>query len=360
MFTLLSGVPNPLSKNLGLFNVLINFVIIWMAADMVRSPLNLPHHDLQFTRVGYVSNDSAKIFVRHPFQDVDLKFEFKEATSNYWEDYGTILPQITADTDYTFVHTVEKLMPETSYLYQIGTNLSGTFQTAPSPGKLPSWRNGTFTFLFTSCMKARVPYSPFDHELRIRGLEYLSEWIPKLNPSFMLFLGDFIYIDVPSRPGTDVESYRSEYRRVYASPSFSDAIRNLPWLHVIDDHEIANDWDGNTTGVYAAAYNPFHYYHANPNPHPVVDFEPFYSFVQGPASFFMLETRRYRSPESSDIHNSQKTMLGAQQLQSLLHWIRTSPPQGVRFMVVASSVPFTRNWRLTKDTWVSNLENAPF
>ena len=73
---------------------------------------------------------------------------------------------------------------------------------------------------------------------------------------FMIFLGDFIYIDVPKRFGTTTEDYRREYRQVYASPDWPAVGQNLSWIHVLDDHEIANDWDGNVTGVYNNAVDP--------------------------------------------------------------------------------------------------------
>lgn len=47
-----------------------------------------------------------------------------------------------------------------------------------------------------------------------------------------------------------------------------------------------------------------------------------------------------------------KTMLGAAQLEDLLAFLARPEPRGVKWKVVASSVPFTKNWRVnTKDTW---------
>jgi alkaline phosphatase D len=49
-------------------------------------------------------------------------------------------------------------------------------------------------------------------------------------------------------------------------------------------------------------------------------------------------------------------MIGAQQLIDLLHWIKSKPPHGVRFKVVASSVPLTKNWHFAAtDTWSTYL-----
>jgi alkaline phosphatase D len=173
----------------------------------------------------------------------------------------------------------------------------------------------------------------------------------------MLFMGDFIYIDVPHRFGEDVETYRSEYRRVYSSPDWEPATQELPWIHVIDDHEIANDWDKNTTGIYHAAVDPFTHYHVAANPDPVAPGETYAAFTQGPVSIFMLESRRHRTPESKNATDPSKSMLGKEQRSALLNWL-SSPPEHphVRWKIIVSSVPFTKNWRFgDTDTWGTYL-----
>jgi alkaline phosphatase D len=167
----------------------------------------------------------------------------------------------------------------------------------------------------------------------------------------MLFLGDFIYIDVPQRFGSSVAHYRSEYRRVYSSPSWYPSAINIPWIHTLDDHEIANDWNhGNTTPPYPAAIDPYLHYHASINP-PAPDTETentkasYSTFTNGPAAFFLTDTRSYRSPE-------EETILGKAQLSSLLAFLARPEPAHVRWKIVSSSVPFTRNWHAgTSDTW---------
>jgi alkaline phosphatase D len=188
-----------------------------------------------------------------------------------------------------------------------------------------------------------------------------------LKAHFMIFMGDFIYADVPKRFGTDAETYRREYRQVYSSPQWESVSSeaNLPWIHVLDDHEIANDWDKNTTGVYEAAVDPWHHYQASVNPDPVRPGATYFTFDQGPASFFMIDTRRYRQPfdgtdgsygESQAETGYKKSMLGNEQLKDLLDWLAAPVPTGVRWKVVVSSIPFTKNWRFgSEDTWAGYL-----
>lgn len=152
------------------------------------------------------------------------------------------------------------------------------------------------------------------------------------------------------------------------SPAGSNTPYDIPWIHTYDDHEISNDWSANTTTVFPAAFDGYLYYHLAPNPPlflsasatPQVLVEdatlPSWStFTQGPASFFVLDTRRYRSePNPANGSDPDVSMLGMAQLFSLLTWLTRPPPPGVHWKFVVSSVPFTKNWRNvpgTMDTW---------
>jgi alkaline phosphatase D len=79
---------------------------------------------------------------------------------------------------------------------------------APRPDRPTTSNDGKFTFLTTSCILPHFPYSPFDHALSVPGFRHLAKVLPSLGAQFMLFLGDFIYIDVPKRFGSTVEDYR--------------------------------------------------------------------------------------------------------------------------------------------------------
>lgn len=181
----------------------------------------------------------------------------------------------------------------------------------------------------------------------------------------MLFLGDFIYVDVPKRFGTTIEDYRREYRQVYSSPDWPAVGQNLSWIHVLDDHEIANDWDGNVTGVYNTAVEPYHHYQIAVNPprarkagnyHAVRREATYFEFTQGPASFFMMDTRTYRTTNDLPVNSTEKSMLGPEQLKDLLAFLARPEPKGVKWKIIASSVPFTKNWRVNgKDTWAGYL-----
>lgn len=123
-----------------------------------------------------------------------------------------------------------------------------------------------FRFLVSSCIKPNFPYAPL-HGSRIKGFDLLADYLwPQVqepvavasenvtedtspeaspetstsktlvnqepvvsvpDPEFMLFLGDFVYADVPFYFGDDKEAYRRLYRRNYKSPSFRKIYERL-------------------------------------------------------------------------------------------------------------------------------------
>lgn len=359
--TLLTGMPSPSSLLWSWVTFAINVTLIVMALDMVyRAPMFHSCHHASFGRLGYISEHTANILVREPYAfDVKVLYRSIDEPNRSWmrkilhssqPDYWT-----KNETDFTAAISLDHLRSDTPYEYVIETssgNTTGTFITAPRPGRVSLLKDGKYTFVHSSCIKPRVPYTPWQHPLEFPGMAHLARWLPELRPYFMLFLGDFIYVDVPQRLGTEAEHYRREYRQVYSSPSWPAVSKNLPWIHVIDDHEIANDWNGNMTGVAVPAYDAFTHYHVAVNPPPHRKGHTYFSFTQGPAQFFLVDTRRYRSPENKNPNDESKTMLGEPQLSDLLAWVSKPPPKGVHWKIIVTGVPFTKNWHFgTEDTW---------
>jgi alkaline phosphatase D len=359
--TLLTGMPSPASMLWSWITFGINMALIAMALDVVyRAPLLHPNHHASFGRIGYVSQNTANVLVREPYAyDVKVLYRAIDGHTHSWTHQTLPASQpnywLTNDTDFTAVIKLDRLRSDTPYEYVIETssgNTTGIFTTPPRQGQVSLLKDSKYTFVHSSCIKPRVPYTPFQHPLEFPGMKHLARWLPELRPYFMLFLGDFIYVDVPYRQGKEAEHYRREYRQVYSSPSWPAVSENLPWIHVIDDHEIANDWDGNVTGLAVPAYDAFMHYHAAANPPAHRPGHTYFSFTQGPAQFFLVDTRRYRSPENSNATDESKTMLGATQLSDLLAWLSKPPPRGVHWKIIVTSVPFTQNWQFgSEDTW---------
>ncbi|KAJ6262774.1 Alkaline phosphatase [Drechslerella dactyloides] len=313
--TLGLGVPS-LADNpvLTLVSFLVNAVCFIAIYDLAYTlPGYHKAENLSFARTGFVTDQSARILVREPPASVFVK-ESPVYVVSWKEENTPQQPGRTARTlaqwntvqvghfkntsDYTSSVLLTGLKPMTTYKYLTSGNHSGTFTTAPKRGAKTK-----FTFL-----------------------------------------------SVPVRPGRDVESYRMAYRQVYSSKDWPLVGQSLPWMHVYDDHEIANDWDQGDGGLYAAAVDPYKAYQHQVNPPPVRENATYYTFNWGPASFFLLDTRRYRSPNNI-LDGPEKTMLGAGQLSELLDWLRKSD-KDIRWKFMVSSVPFTKNWQVNgKDTW---------
>ncbi|CZR56681.1 related to alkaline phosphatase family protein [Phialocephala subalpina] len=372
--TLLTGLPSPTSALLSLATLLINVALVLAATDLIyRGKAYYPSHDLSFARLGYVSPTEASLLIREPNAaqlPIFVSYRLVDTPQSYedpaWQHAGTIA-SVGNDTDYTgVVKFALPNHPDRTYQWATSNNHTGFFTVPPKPGQVPA--HGDFTFLTSSCIIPRFPYNPLDHALAIPGFRHMANVIKSIpgGAQFMLFLGDFIYIDVPKRFGVTAEDYRREYRQVYASPEWPSVGQNLSWIHVLDDHEIANDWDGNTTGVYRAATDPFHHYHTSVNPplarkagtyNAARTGATYFEFSQGPASFFMMDTRTYRDSSSRlPVNSTEKSMLGPEQLSDLLAFLEKPEPKGVKWKIVASSIPFTKNWRVNSlDTWAGYL-----
>ncbi|KAL4886452.1 PhoD-like phosphatase-domain-containing protein [Aspergillus karnatakaensis] len=314
-----------------------------MALDFVyRAQILHSSPELAFSRMGYVSDNTANVIVRYPEATV-IQIEYRPLTSKAWLT-GDVISTIPAD-DYVGTFKLEHLEPATEYQYRTNTSHVGTFST-------PSFDPKRFTIVSSSCIKPGFPYNPVGHPLHVGGLTHLTTFLQSTKVDMMLFLGDFIYIDLPRRFGFAVEDYQKAYRQVYASPTWTPELRALPWIHAYDDHELTNNWSSNETGLYQKAIRPFLAYQHQGNPDPVKEGATYYTFSKGNVSFFVLDTRRYRSLSSLPDDES-KTMLGAEQLSLLKTWLRTAPG----WKVVLSSVPFTRNFQAAdeEDYWAGYL-----
>lgn len=372
--SLLTGLPSPTSTLISLLTLLINIGLLLATIDLIyRARVFHPSSDLSFARLGYVSPTTASLLIREPNSTqwpVTVSYRPVPTTpvtkAVAWQTTSSVAT-LSNETDFTTALTLKLAnLPDATYQWSTSNNHTGYFNAAPRAGEVS--KSGTFTFLTSSCIKPRFPYSITSHPLSIPGFKYVADVVKQIlgGAQFMLFLGDFIYIDVPKRFGATIEDYRREYRQVYASPDWPLAGQNLSWIHVIDDHEIANDWDGKKTGVYNEAVDPWNHYHASVNPPKARQAGTFntartdatyFEFTQGPASFFMMDTRTYRDVSSGLSPNStNKSMLGPEQYLDLLAFLKKPEPSGVKWKIVISSVPFTKNWQVNSlDTWAGYL-----
>lgn len=242
-----------------------------------------------------------------------------------------------------------------------------------------------FKFAVTSCLKPDFPYdargfwawnwiwSSFDldssYRNRIKGFEFMQEELP-YGLRFLVFLGDFIYSDVPIYTGAKAETYRRLYRTVFRSVDFRKILAKVPIFSIYDDHEIINNFAGESSDnqtdistslmqkktIFKSASIAFDEYLGNGNPTPLEPGEHYYTFRYGDSAFFVMDTRRHRSAENMT-DGPQKTMLGSIQLLHLLEWLKVSN-ETATFKFVVSSVPFNSLWAGPDgqaDTWAGYL-----
>ncbi|KAJ1934717.1 hypothetical protein FBU59_005611 [Linderina macrospora] len=168
----------------------------------------------------------------------------------------------------------------------------------------------------------------------------------------VMFLGDFIYADLPFYFGPEPEDYRRLYRQVYMTKSAQRLLNKVPMLHVYDDHEIVDNWHNQDKPPMGAAMRAYHEYNGEPNPDPVLAHHAYYNFTVGDIAFYAWDTRRYRTDwETADDHA--KTMLGDAQKHHFMQWLHdVNHTAAVKFVI--SSVPVTAGWTNVDsghDTW---------
>ncbi|KAG8771528.1 hypothetical protein FRC12_003546 [Ceratobasidium sp. 428] len=211
---------------------------------------------------------------------------------------------------------------------------------------------------------------------------------PKPAVEFLMMMGDFIYADVPYYFGDTLQAYRRLYRRVYASKSFRKIYERLPVYNIYDDHEFKNNFGANgddSTPPYPNASNAYNIYNGQANPDSKTDGVYYYDFRHGDTAFFVMDTRRYRSPPppqkpypfpislftplikavaegrnpleayfgepsstpestpAEPVPESSRTMLGETQLAALHTWI-ADVNRTATWKFVVSSVPLTAMW----------------
>ncbi|KAJ7702478.1 PhoD-like phosphatase-domain-containing protein [Mycena rosella] len=354
-------------------NALINGLLVLMVAEFVATPFLDTAADLSFSRIGAVSSDSVKISVRFPEPNATAHLLWREHTDadppNPWRN-GPALA-FTPEQDYVFTVKLAGLWPNTSYEYALAdVNRSLTsgpfaFHTFPD-SRLATGSH--FRFVASSCITPNFPYVPL-HGRTITGFDLLARYLfPESAPAdaapggvdtppaaaFLLFLGDFIYSDVPAYIGDTKEAYRRLYRRNYQSKSFKKIYERLPVLHTYDDHEIKNNFAGlgnDSTPPFPSASDAFKIYNADANYDSLHDHH-YYNFRYGDAAFFVLDTRRYRTPATEDVPAA--TMLGETQLAALYSWLGHANGTA-SFKFIVSSVPFTSLWGhdAAVDSWAA-------
>jgi alkaline phosphatase D len=162
----------------------------------------------------------------------------------------------SADRDLTVKIDATGLRPNTRYWYRFrkgnAGSRAGTFKTAPSPN---------------TSADVRFTYSGDSDAHRVNGVNPFNNWetlaaARQENGDFFVYLGDTIYSDSSLRPGgpaTTLADYRGEYRLQRTYSNLTDLLASTSTYPLMDDHEVHNDYDGQTVDParYAAGRQAF-------------------------------------------------------------------------------------------------------
>jgi len=158
----------------------------------------------------------------------------------------------TAARDWTVKVDVTGLKPGTQYWYQFKKDNDlapvGTFKT---PAAANSASNVEFT------------YSGDSDAFKVGGVNPFNDWetlsaAQGEDGDFFVYLGDTIYSDSSNRPGgpaTTLNDYRDAYKLQRTYSNLTNLLKSTSTYALMDDHEIQNDYDGQTVDParYAAA-----------------------------------------------------------------------------------------------------------
>jgi alkaline phosphatase D len=168
---------------------------------------------------------------------------------------GNIEP--TASSDFTVKVDATGLEPGTRYCYRFrrgdeAFSPVGRFETAPDPGVAASVH-----FTYNGDMDGtRVAGAPV-----FGNFEILDSMRAEAG-DFSVLLGDTIYSDSghrPTGPATTLAEYRAAYRENRSIPALPDYLASTSIYAQLDDHEVQNDFDGQTVDParYAAGRQAF-------------------------------------------------------------------------------------------------------
>ncbi|HLR24729.1 MAG TPA: alkaline phosphatase D family protein [Fodinibius sp.] len=277
---------------------------------------------------------------------VDVHWEVAEDDA-----FNRIVQSGTAVADPKCAHSVhielEGLVPNHKYYYRFkaGAEVSPTGRTQTTPAANES--TSELNFAFASCQSyTHGYYTAYDHMV-------------EENIDVVFFLGDYIYQDgrqghigrghIPSATIHSLADYRIRHAQYKSDPSLQAAHAAFPWIVTIDDHEIKNNWAGDSPSAGSKNNSDFldrkahafqaYYEHmpirARAMPGNNVETQLYQSFTYGNlAKFNVLDTRQFRTDYACETSHlaedcaerldSSRTMLGEEQEQWLFSELKES------------------------------------
>ncbi|MCX7853049.1 MAG: alkaline phosphatase D family protein [Caldilineales bacterium] len=190
---------------------------------------------------GDVSPTAAQLWTR---ADVATDLTLEVATDP-WFNAVVARRMVTAGpaTDFTAQAWVEGLNPGERYYFRwrrgADASSTGVLRTAPPPDQAADVRFAYSGDSDGTPVDGRPVYNAFDVLAAVR----------RDQPDFFIYLGDTIYADSPARtegPARTLADYRQTYRTNRRLPALTDLLAAVPIYAIWDDHEVLNDYAGQT------------------------------------------------------------------------------------------------------------------
>lgn len=287
-----------------------------------------------------------------------------------------VLPvQAVPETDFTVKVDAHNLQPATRYYYrfvhvssdaevlQPEVSPRGTFRTA-----LPPHLSVGVRFVYSGDSEAA--FQPF----KVLGAARQED------PDFFVYLGDTIYADRDSSagnvrkvpPAASLPVYRGKYRENRGDVFLQDLLAATSVYAVWDDHEVLNDYAGQTVDPLLLAHGVQAFFEYMPvRPHPSDPTRLFRRFRWGKdVELFILDERQYRSAERfcltqagrlallpawqtprcflTELAAPRRTILGSRQQRWLARQLLASD---ATFKFILNEVPISRLSVLPYDRW---------
>ena len=288
--------------------------------------------------LGAISDTGVKVWLR---SDREAAFRVRVWPMDGGETLPDVEgPQLTAANDFSAGVQIGGLSPARHYGYALLLRASGT-----SLDSAVEVASGEFHTL------------PGDHEpahtrvvvgadITGGGPQPIFEQIQKVEPDFVLLIGDQVYADgvEPTR-----DAYASAYLNNWNILHLRELLGHVPAFMIWDDHEIEDNYWMGKSQRYEPARAAYDLYVQAHNPPAFRSGGLYYTFRSGDAAFFVLDVRSQRSPNTA-IDDAQKSMLGDAQKRDLLSWLRCEP---ATLKVIVSPVIWS-DWAQTgADAWLS-------
>jgi phosphodiesterase/alkaline phosphatase D-like protein len=248
----------------------LNAILLLPAAANAIPQVSFP----QGVASGEVRSNSAVLWTRAN-QETPIQVEISTNPDFITTDFKhTVIAQ--ANNDFTAKVLATGLQPDQVYYYRWrhGSAVSeiGTFKTSP-PLTTTSIENSHIGNDDGSSSNSDIRFAwTGDSDVsKVNGFPFFGDWkvldaVRSEEPDFFIYLGDTIYSDFRAGGILPDAQTLDEYRQIYKDSRDVSALHDLLLATSIyplwDDHEVRNDWDGQTVDptFYKIGNKAFHEY----------------------------------------------------------------------------------------------------